>query len=113
MGTKGPAEQGALTVLRRGRRARPARRTSSARSRRRSSTSATRSAPARSIKLVGNNWVLWLVESLAETIALAEGLGIDPAKFLERIEGGALFAPYAKLKGEAMIERAFEPSFPL
>ena len=24
-----------------------------------------------------------------------------------------MYAPYAKLKGEAMIERSFEPSFPL
>ena len=24
-----------------------------------------------------------------------------------------MFAPYAKIKGEAMIERSFEPSFPL
>jgi 3-hydroxyisobutyrate dehydrogenase len=65
------------------------------------------------MKLVGNAWVLALVEGLAETIALAEGLGVDPARFLEMIEGGAMYAPYAKLKGTAMIERAFEPSFPL
>jgi len=57
--------------------------------------------------------VLALVEGLAETIALAEGLGVDPRQFLAVIEGGAMYAPYAKLKGEAMIERSFEPSFPL
>jgi 3-hydroxyisobutyrate dehydrogenase len=65
------------------------------------------------MKLVGNNWVLALVEGLAETIALAEELGIDPRKFLEMIDGGPMFAPYAKLKGEAMIKREFPPSFPL
>jgi 3-hydroxyisobutyrate dehydrogenase len=65
------------------------------------------------MKLVGNNWVLALVEGLAETIALAEALGVDPRGFLELIEGGLMFAPYAKIKGEAMIERDFTPSFPL
>jgi 3-hydroxyisobutyrate dehydrogenase len=65
------------------------------------------------LKLVGNSWVLALVEGLAETIALAEQLGVDPHDFLAMIDGGPLFAPYAKLKGEAMIGRSFEPSFPL
>ena len=65
------------------------------------------------MKLVGNSWVLALVEGLAETIALAEQLGVDPRDFLALIDGGPLFAPYAKLKGEAIIERSFAPSFPL
>jgi 3-hydroxyisobutyrate dehydrogenase len=65
------------------------------------------------MKLVGNSWVLALVEGLAETIALAEQLGVDPHAFLAMIDGGPLFAPYAKLKGEQMIAREFPPSFPL
>src|SRR5262249_33721995 len=62
---------------------------------------------------VANLWVLSLVEGVAQTIALAEGLGVDPNQFLAMIEGGPLFAPYAKLKGGAMIAREFPPSFPL
>ena len=65
------------------------------------------------MKLVGNSWVLGLVEALAETVALAERLEVDPRDFLAMIEGGAMFAPYAKIKGEAMIAREFPPSFPL
>jgi len=65
------------------------------------------------MKLVGNSWVLSLVEGLAETIALAEHLGVDPRDFLAMIEGGPLFAPYARIKGDAMIAREFPPSFPL
>jgi 3-hydroxyisobutyrate dehydrogenase len=65
------------------------------------------------MKLVGNSWVLSLVEGLAETIALAERLGVDPRDFLDMIDGGPMFAPYARLKGEAMIDREFAPSFPL
>jgi len=65
------------------------------------------------MKLVGNAWVLGLVEALAETIALAEHLDVDPREFLSMIEGGLMYAPYAKIKGEAMIAREFPPSFPL
>ncbi len=65
------------------------------------------------LKLVGNHWVLALVESLAETIALSEQLGVDPRSFLDLIEGGLMYTPYAKIKGEAMIAREFPPSLPL
>jgi 3-hydroxyisobutyrate dehydrogenase len=65
------------------------------------------------MKLVLNAWLVALVEGLAESIQLAEGLGIDPAAFLEIIDGGPLGPPYAKLKGTMMIERSYEPSFAL
>jgi len=64
-------------------------------------------------KLVLNHWVLALTESVAETVLLAERLGIAPEKFFEIIDGGAMFAPYAKLKGTNMIERRYEPTFSL
>jgi 3-hydroxyisobutyrate dehydrogenase len=65
------------------------------------------------LKLVANTWVLTLVESLAETLVLAEGLGVPPQTFLDVIAGGALDCGYAQLKGRAMIERNFPPAFPL
>ena len=65
------------------------------------------------MKLVLNHWVLALTEGVAETVLLAERLGVEPARFLEIIEGGAMFAPYAKLKGTNMIERSYEPTFSL
>jgi 3-hydroxyisobutyrate dehydrogenase len=65
------------------------------------------------MKLVLNNWVLSITGATAETIALAEELGIDPAQFLAAIEGGPLDSAYAQLKGKMMIERSFEPSFPV
>jgi 3-hydroxyisobutyrate dehydrogenase len=64
-------------------------------------------------KLVVNGWLTALVEGLAETIAFAEGIGVNPAQFLEVIGGGPLDTAYAQLKGKAMIERNFEPSFKL
>jgi 3-hydroxyisobutyrate dehydrogenase len=65
------------------------------------------------MKLVLNAWLLALVEGLSESVALAEALGVDPATFLEVIDGGPLGPPYAKMKGTMMIERSYEPSFSL
>jgi 3-hydroxyisobutyrate dehydrogenase len=65
------------------------------------------------LKMVANSWVLTVVEGVAETVALAEGLGLDPSLLLDAIEGGALDLPYLRLKGKAIIERNFEPSFRL
>jgi 3-hydroxyisobutyrate dehydrogenase len=65
------------------------------------------------MKLVLNSWLVTLVEGLAETIAFAERIGVDPSRFLEIIDGAPIGAPYAQLKGKAMIDRDFTPSFPL
>lgn len=59
-------------------------------------------------KLVVNSWVLGVTGLVAETIALAESLNVDPEVFFDAIAGGTLDLPYAKLKGHAMIERSFE-----
>ncbi len=65
------------------------------------------------LKLVVNSWIVAVVEGGAETLALAEGLGVDPARFFEAIEGSALDLPYLRAKGRAMVERDFAPSFRL
>jgi 3-hydroxyisobutyrate dehydrogenase len=65
------------------------------------------------MKLVVNLWLVSLLEGLAETIALAEGLDVDPAKFLQILDGAPMGSPYAQLKGRAMIERSFDPAFTL
>jgi 3-hydroxyisobutyrate dehydrogenase len=65
------------------------------------------------MKLVINSWLLSLVEGLAETVAFAEGIDIDPAQFLETIAGGPIDNAYAQMKGKMMIERSFEPAFKL
>ena len=70
-------------------------------------------AGATKLKLVVNNWVVTLMEGVAESIALAEGAGLDPRLFLDTIKGGGSDTPYAQLKGNAIIERSFSPSFAL
>jgi 3-hydroxyisobutyrate dehydrogenase len=112
LGTREPAEAGALTVL------------ASGRGRERlgevfEPVSARvvdmgdEIGTATRMKLVLNAWVVSLTESVAESIALAEGLGLDPAQFLAIIDGGPMGPAYAKLKGTMMIERRFDASFPL
>jgi 3-hydroxyisobutyrate dehydrogenase len=63
------------------------------------------------LKLVTNNWIVGLLGVLAETISLARAVGVDPARFLEAIEGGPLGAPYAQMKGQMMIDEEFPTSF--
>lgn len=65
------------------------------------------------LKLVANAWVVTVVEGIAECLALADGLGLDPALFLEAVRGGAMDAPYVGLKGRAMLAGDFTPSFTL
>lgn len=51
------------------------------------------------LKLVANSWVLVLTHGIGEVLALAEGLGVDPQRFFELIDGGPLDAGYARVKG--------------
>jgi len=113
-GTKAPAEQGKLVVLAAGpaearERCAPVFDAVGAR------TVALGDEPgaATRMKLVLNAWLLALIGGLSESVALAESLDLDPAAFLEIIDGGPLGPPYAKMKGTMMIERSYEPSFSL
>jgi 3-hydroxyisobutyrate dehydrogenase len=65
------------------------------------------------LKVVANTWIVTVVEGVAETIALAEGAGVDPQHFLEAVSGGPLDLPYMKAKAKAILARDFEPSFRL
>jgi 3-hydroxyisobutyrate dehydrogenase len=65
------------------------------------------------VKLATNLWVLTLVEGMAESLALAQGLGVEPARLLEAIADGPLELPFAQNKAKAMLEGDFEPAFPL
>ena len=63
------------------------------------------------LKLVVNNWLVGLLGVLAETVAFARSVDVDPARFLEVVEGGPLGPPYAQIKGKMMIEEDFPTSF--
>ena len=63
------------------------------------------------LKLAANAWVITVVEGIAESLALTRSLGLDPHLFLQAVAGGAMDAPYVQLKGTAMIDGDFAPSF--
>jgi 3-hydroxyisobutyrate dehydrogenase len=65
------------------------------------------------LKLVVNLWVLAVTEAVGESVALAEGLGVDPQLFLDAMKGGLIDSPYLHLKGAAILERRLEPSMRL
>jgi 3-hydroxyisobutyrate dehydrogenase len=65
------------------------------------------------LKLVANSWVLTVVEGIAECLTLARSLGVDPQQFLDVVKGGAMDAPYVQLKGGSMLAGDFSPSFGL
>jgi len=65
------------------------------------------------LKLAANAWVLTVVEGIAESLALTRALGLDPQLFLDAVAGGAMDAPYVQLKGSAMLKGDFAPSFGL
>jgi 3-hydroxyisobutyrate dehydrogenase len=114
LGTRGPAEKGQLTVLAGG-------------------PSAAREAVApvfeaigsrtvwvseepgggHRLKMAANAWLLSVTGATAQSIGLAQRLGIDPGLFLQTIAGGPLDCDYAQLKGKAMIEGDFAPAFSL
>jgi 3-hydroxyisobutyrate dehydrogenase len=112
LGTRGPAEEGTLTVLASG-------------------PEALRGAvtpvfdaigsktlwigeqpgDGHKLKLVANSWVGMVTAGTGQAIALAGALGLDPQLFLDVIAGGPLDLPYAQLKGKSMIADEFPTSF--
>ena len=65
------------------------------------------------LKLVANSWVLTVLEGIAEALTFAKALGLEPEQFLDAVKGGAMDAPYVQLKGNAMLNGAFDPAFAL
>jgi 3-hydroxyisobutyrate dehydrogenase len=62
-------------------------------------------------KLVVNTWLHALMGALAETIAFARSIGVDPERFLGIIDGAPMGAPYAQVKGKMMIGGEYPASF--
>ncbi|MEA2413173.1 MAG: 3-hydroxyisobutyrate dehydrogenase [Thermoleophilaceae bacterium] len=113
VGTKQPAEKGELTILASGppdarSEAKPVFDALGART-----IELGEAGEGTRLKLVINSWLVLMVEALAETMAFSEAIGVDPARFLETIEGGPTGPPYAQLKGKMMMARKFDPAFSL
>lgn len=114
LGTKGPAEQGTLVALLSGDRslveaARPAIDGFAARS----VYAGPDLGAASSLKLVCNAWVATMNAAVGQSVALAEGLGVDPALFTEAMAGGAADSAYLHMKAKLIAQNAYPPAFAL
>jgi 3-hydroxyisobutyrate dehydrogenase len=65
------------------------------------------------LKLVLNTWVAFLMEGLAETVALGDELGITHAELAAALDGGPLAAPQAIAKLQKIDARDYDPEFAL
>ena len=63
------------------------------------------------LKLALNNWAFALTHGLAETLALARGLGVDPALVLNVVSNGPMDCAYFQIKSAAMLADNYTPSF--
>ncbi|HEY2225572.1 NAD(P)-dependent oxidoreductase [Actinomycetospora sp.] len=114
LGTKAPAENGKLVILASGpaalqERVQPALDAMSTRTQWVSGTL----GDASKLKLAVNAWIGVMVNGTAQSVALARGLGLDAQQFLDAVSGQAVDSPYVQLKGKAMLEGDFTPSFEL
>lgn len=113
LGTKQPAEQGALVVLASG--------PQEARQRLAPVLDAIGSrtmwvgaaGAGTRLKLAANAFVISLVAAIAQSLSVCRALGVAPERFLEAVAGGAMDAPYVQLKGKAMLAGDFTPAFGL
>ncbi len=114
LGTKAPAEQGTLTMLAAGPsdvldRVGPVLDAVGAKTVRAGDTVGAGTA----LKLAANAWIASITAATGQSLAVARGLGLDPALFLEAIDGSASDSAYAHTKGAAMLEGAFPAQFAL
>lgn len=112
LGTRQPAEQGQLVVLGAG----PVDRRSVVQPildaiGKKTIWTADRAGASSRLKLALNAWVLLLTHGAAESLSLAQALGVDPALLFEAVAGGPLDCGYLHAKGKAMLAGDFAPSF--
>jgi 3-hydroxyisobutyrate dehydrogenase len=114
LGTRKPAEDGALTVLASGSdeavgRCEPIFRAVGAKTVRLGSEAGRGTR----LKLAVNTWVLALTEGTAEAFALAKALGLGLDEMIEALDGSPTDAPYFRMKAKLMDDGEYPASFTL
>lgn len=114
LGTKAPAEQGTLTMLAGGPsdvldRINPVLDAIGAKTVR----AGDRVGAGTALKLAANAWIASITAATGQSLALAGSLGLDPALFLQAIEGSASDSAYAHTKGKSVIAGEFPAQFAL
>jgi len=112
LGTKAPAEAGTLTALLAGSDEDLAAVEPVIAAIATKTVRAGQAAPAASaLKLAMNAWIATITAGIAQSLTIADRLGLDPALVLEALHGAAADSPYAQLKGDAMLKHGFEAQF--
>ncbi len=114
LGTKTPAEQGKLTMLAAGPAATldaidPVLDAIGAKTVR----AGEHVGEGTALKLAANAWIASITAATGQSLAIARSLGIDPALFLQAIEGSASDSAYAHTKGASMMAGEFPAQFAL
>jgi 3-hydroxyisobutyrate dehydrogenase len=112
-GTRKPAEDGALVLLASGSESARARLAPVFEALGRKTLWLGAAGAGSRLKLACNAWVLMLTAGVAQSIALARALGVDPQEFFEVIEGGSLDSLYARHKGGLIMSGEYPVSFAL
>ena len=112
LGTKGPAEQGKLVMLASGdpalrERVQPAFDAMAAKT----IWVGSELGLGSKLKLVCNAWISALTAAVGQSLALAEGLGLDQQLMLDALSGAAADSPYLQAKGKVIIEKSYAPQF--
>lgn len=63
------------------------------------------------LKLALNSWAFALTHGLAESLALAKGLGVDPALVVDVVTGGPMDSGYFQAKTAAILASNYSASF--
>ncbi len=63
------------------------------------------------LKLAANAYVLSLTGAVAQSLAVARALGLEGQQFLDAIGGGPMDSPYVGLKGGAMLRGDYTSAF--
>lgn len=113
-GTRQPAEQAKLVILAAG----PSAQRAQAQLvfdaiGQRSLWIAEQAGAASRLKLALNHWAFALTHGLAESLALARGLGVDPALVVEAVRGGPMDSGFFQAKAAAMLSGSYGASFTL
>ncbi len=69
------------------------------------------SGAASRLKLALNHYALTLTHAIAESLRIAQTLGVDPRHVIDVVSGGPMDNGYFQLKGKAISAQDFTPSF--
>src|SRR5471030_86511 len=111
-GTRGPAEQGQLIIIASGGLShREVIQPIFDAIRKRTLWVSEQSGVSSKLKLALNSWAFALTHGIAESLSIAEALGVDPALVVDVVKGGPMDSMYFQLKAASILSGDYTVSF--